>query len=97
MSLLQSLEAIAHRRAGLLAKLLHQLGINLFAHCRHLSSLWFQWFLVSLRTSAPIPALNVFLKPPQDQLPRFLQKKSVALNPGGHASLIMHSGVRQKD
>ncbi len=35
--LLQSLEAIAHGRAGLLTQLFHQLGINFFAHCRHLT------------------------------------------------------------
>ncbi len=37
LALLQSLEAIAHGRAGLFAQLFHQFGINLFAHCRHLS------------------------------------------------------------
>ena len=32
LGLLQSLQAVAHGRAGLLAKLLHQLCINLFCH-----------------------------------------------------------------
>src|ERR1035437_5266426 len=40
LGLLQRLQAVAHRRAGLLAQLLYQLCINLFAHC------FFSLFLV---------------------------------------------------